>query len=271
MQALTLTAYQGWRWLAEGFRIYRKNPHFLALLLLCYWMVFLLLKTPPILGFFIAAVCTPIFSVGLMNACRDIDHEASPPPEAPLKPFPRRRPVLPVLFSGFGERQRPLLLLGAAYGAASFAVLAGTALFDGGLSFKVMLGLAPIDDKASVDISLLKSQQFWLLLHLPVVLAWWYTPLLVGWCGLSPAKALFFSCVAVLRNWRAFFAYGLCVLLVGVLLPLSVFSLLMLALPVATTLIAYIVTVLFLLVLAPSLVASFYVSYRDVFHIDTNA
>jgi hypothetical protein len=35
-------------------------------------------------------------------------------------------------------------------------------------------------------------------------MAYWYAPVLAGWHGLSPAKALFFSFVACLRNWRAF-------------------------------------------------------------------
>ena len=37
----------------------------------------------------------------------------------------------------------------------------------------------------------------------------WYAPALVHWYGVSPAKSLFFSVVAVLRNARAFLVYGL--------------------------------------------------------------
>jgi hypothetical protein len=36
---------------------------------------------------------------------------------------------------------------------------------------------------------------------------------------LSPAKALFFSFIACLRNWRAFLVYSLAILVVATLLP----------------------------------------------------
>jgi hypothetical protein len=42
-----------------------------------------------------------------------------------------------------------------------------------------------------------------------VSLAFWYAPALVHWYGVTPAKSLFFSVVAVLRNARAFLVYGL--------------------------------------------------------------
>ena len=43
----------------------------------------------------------------------------------------------------------------------------------------------------------------------PLMMAYWFAPLLAGWGRVSAVKAMFFSFVACWRNWRAFFAYGL--------------------------------------------------------------
>ena len=37
----------------------------------------------------------------------------------------------------------------------------------------------------------------------------WHAPALVQWHGVSPVKAVFFSVVACVRNFRAFFMYAL--------------------------------------------------------------
>jgi hypothetical protein len=82
---------------------------------------------------------------------------------------------------------------------------------------------------------------------------------------LSPAKALFFSFVACLRNWRAFLVYSLAILVVATLLPGLHARHSRDAAAGSAALLAIVMTVLLILVLAPTLFASFYVSYRDVF------
>ncbi len=48
-----------------------------------------------------------------------------------------------------------------------------------------------------------------LALHIPLFLMFWHAPALVHWHGVTPAKSLFFSLVACLRNFGAYFVYGL--------------------------------------------------------------
>jgi ABC-type transport system involved in multi-copper enzyme maturation permease subunit len=96
-------------------------------------------------------------------------------------------------------------------------------------------------------------------------MAYWYAPVLAGWHGLSPAKALFFSFVACVRNWRAFLVYSLAILVVATLVPGLMLGVLAALLPSGAALLTVLMTVLLILVLAPTLFASFYVSYRDVF------
>ncbi|MFY8104047.1 MAG: BPSS1780 family membrane protein, partial [Ramlibacter sp.] len=48
-----------------------------------------------------------------------------------------------------------------------------------------------------------------LALHLPLFLMFWHAPALVHWHGVTPAKSLFFSVVAVVRNFGAHVVYSL--------------------------------------------------------------
>jgi hypothetical protein len=47
MQALTLPARRGWRWLSEGFGIFSKNRLMLSLAVLGYWMLMVLINSFP--------------------------------------------------------------------------------------------------------------------------------------------------------------------------------------------------------------------------------
>ncbi|MEF8712136.1 MAG: BPSS1780 family membrane protein [Accumulibacter sp.] len=251
MQALTLPAAQGWRWLADGFRIFRKNHLMLTFLVVSYWVLMALVNIIPVLGTVATTLCIPAFSVSLMNACRRIEQGA------PLS--------LQLLFSGFASNLRGLLVLGALYLAATVGILAISALADGGALMAMMLaGQKPAEGVVN-DGSLLLATQIALLFLCPLMMAYWYAPVLAGWHGLPPAKALFFSFVACLRNWRAFLVYSLAIAVVATLLPGLFIGILATLLPGSAALLAVVMTVLLILVLAPTLFASFYISYRDVF------
>ncbi|EXI67688.1 MAG TPA: BPSS1780 family membrane protein [Candidatus Accumulibacter phosphatis] len=251
MQALTLPAAQGWRWLTDGFRIFRKGHVMLTFLVVSYWLLMALVNMLPVIGSVVTTLCIPAFSVSLMNVCRNIE---------------RSLPVTPqLLFSGFRSNQRALLVLGAVYLAATAAILVVSALADGGaLMAMMLLGTKPADDVlASGDI--LFAAQIALLLLCPLVMAYWYAPVLAGWHSLPPAKALFFSFVACARNWRAFLVYSLALVVAAVVLPALLLGALGTLLQLGAQLVAAGMTVLVLLVVAPTVFASFYVSYRDVF------
>ena len=101
-------------------------------------------------------------------------------------------------------------------------------------------------------------------LYLPVMFAFWFAPPLAAWHSTGPVKALFFSFAAALMNWRAFLGYGAVTGFVTLVLPFLLLSLLALVsggvyrFPVASLVLPL------LIVLLPTLFASFYVSYRDV-------
>lgn len=251
MQARKLTTRQGWGWLSAGFAIFFKNPPLLTLIILSYWLIVALVNSVPLLGPVIATVCIPAFSVGLMNASRNLDNGR------PLQ--------IQVLFSGFRTQTKTLLILGGLYLGASVLVLGASALADGGIFLQTMVGsYRPTPDEIGSG-EFLAAAQIALILMTPVVMAWWYAPVLVAWHGFTPGKSLFFSLVACLRNWRPFLAYGACVMLFGGLLPGLLLGVLVSILPDAANIVTSLFTLPLVFVLAPTLIASFYVSYREVF------
>lgn len=251
MQALTIPARRGWRWLSEGFVIFRKKQLMLSLFVLGYWMLMALISSFPIIGQLAATLLIPAFSVSLMNACRLIEQGG------PLQPQ--------LLFSGFDRNLRPLLVLGVTYILLSVIILGLTALVDDGALFNlVVMGQRP-DEEVLGSGSVMLAGQLALILFSPMMMAYWYAPVLVAWHDLPAGKALFFSFVACLRNWRAFLVYSAAVLVCGALVPGLALGLMSMAFADGAEMLSVVLTVLVMLVLLPTLYASFYVSYRDVF------
>ncbi|HPT50581.1 MAG TPA: BPSS1780 family membrane protein [Accumulibacter sp.] len=251
MQVLPLSAAGGWRWLSAGFGIFRKNHLMLTLLVISYWTLMAVVNMFPVIGTVVGTVCIPAFSVSLMNVCQSID---------------RGGPVsMPLLFSGFASHLRSLLVLGAIYLAATVGILAISSLFDDGALMRMILAGQKPEEESVASGALLTATQLALVLLGPLMMAYWYAPVLVGWHGFSPAKALFFSFVACVRNWRAFMVYALAIMAGATLLPLVVLGLFAALFPGATGVLTTVLTMAIVLIVMPTLYASFYVSYRDVF------
>lgn len=257
MRAQTLPAAAGWAWLTGGFAIFRRNPPLLALLVISYWFTILLLNVIPLFGAVLASLAIPGLSVGLMQACRDIERG--------------ERAGLPTLFASLKENPRTLPLLGGLYLLCTLGILGVSALVDGGELLAFMLSTRPLDPETAESGRLLLPFSVVMVLLVPLLMAYWYAPVLAAWHRLPVAKALFFSFVACWLNWRAFFVYSLGLLLVGAILPGMALGLLLALFPGAQNLLAALVTVPLVLMVAPVVFASFYVSYRDVFTISDSA
>lgn len=245
MQALTLPASRGLRWLIEGFAIFRRKPILLTFLVFGYWLSMAVISAIPYLGQIISFVLIPAFSVSLMNACRIVDEDDVIPPQ--------------VLFSGFHRNLQALLALGATYVVASMGILGLSALFDGGILFRMLVVGEMPDPEALAGTSVFIAAQLAIVLLVPVMMAFWFAPVLAAWHDMSAGKSLFFSLVASVRNWRAFLIYSLAVGIIGIFVPR-----LLGALGGGGSL-AAMFTVALSMVLLPTVYASFYVSYRDVF------
>ena len=248
MQARIVEARRGAIWLADGWRLFRAAPLGWLALVFAYWIIMTLASVVPIIGVAAASVMVPAFSVGFMAAARAAS---------------RRGPVeLGLLFEGFRHHRNSQLVLGAIYFACLGVLLAATMLVDeGALATWMLTGKRPDEEILQSD-DFLGALALAALLYAPVLMMFWFAPPLAAWHGIAPIKALFFSFFACLLNWRPFLAYGAVSALFALALPLLLLFVLMLA---SFKIAAMSLVFPLLLVLLPTLFASFYASYRDIF------
>jgi len=252
MQARIVETTRGARWLAEGWRLFRAAPLGWLAAVFGYWLLMTLVSLVPFVGVVAAAVLVPAFSVGFMALARAAGHKA------PLD--------MALLFDGFRHEPRAQLALGVVYLVCLGLLLAVSTLADSGALARWMIsGQRPTDE-------VLQSEGFITALvaagalYLPVMLAFWFAPPLASWHATGAAKALFFSFAASMMNWRAFLAYGAVMALLTLLVPfliVSAFAVAGAAAPPAAVIIFPLA-----ILLLPTLFASFYASYRDVFGYD---
>lgn len=236
-----------------GFAIFRRNPVMLGMLVVTYWFTVLFLNVVPVVGVLMASLAIPGLSVGLMQAARNLE---------------RGQPIgLQTLFGSLKDNGRTLVALGALYLCATLGVLGLSSLLDGGELMQFMLASNRAERAAVEDSDFLLSAMFVMMLMVPVLMAWWFAPVLAAWHRLSVGRALFFSLMACWMNWRPFLTYGIALLVVVGVLPGLLLGILLLLMPGAANLATAILTLPMVLVVAPTVFASFYASYRDIFGI----
>lgn len=247
MQARQLPFQRGWAWLYEGFYLWRRNPALLTFASFGYLLILVLISAVPLIGQPIASLLMPVLSLGVLNTCKAIEDGRKSGPD--------------ILFSGFKSNVPALMAVGGIYLAGSLLVLMITMLFDDGMLMNVLNGQA--DDAAELPAltDVLPGLLVAVALSTPVLMAYWFAPILVGWWGISGPKAMFFSFVACVRNWRPFLAFSIALMVVAGILPSLVLGILGAISPFLSSLLLLIVP----LVIIPVLFASFYINVRDVF------
>lgn len=225
----------------------------LGMLVVAYWFTVLFLNIVPVIGVLLASLAIPGLSVGLMQAARNVE---------------RGQPVgIQTLYGSLRDNARTLIALGALYLCCTLGALALSSLVDGGALLKFMLSNSRAERAMVEDADFTLSALFIMLLMAPVLMAWWFAPVLAAWHRLGVGKALFFSFIACWMNWRPFLVYGLGLLIVAGILPGVLLGILLLVMPGAANLVTALVTMPMVLVIAPTIFASFYASYRDIFGI----
>ena len=251
MQARVLPALRGWKWVTEGFGLFRAAPLAWFALVFAYWMAMTAIGLVKYVGVVAASILVPALSVGFMAASRAAE---------------QRLPVqISSLIAGLRQNVGAQLALGAVYFVALAALLAATTLADDGTLVRWMVDGERPSPEALASDGFMIALVIAAALYGPVMMAFWFAPVLVAWHGQSAAKALFFSFVASLINWRAFLAYGAGAALVLFVLPSALLLGAMLATGGKGRVALLGVLFPFLLMLLPTLFASFYASYRDVF------
>lgn len=244
MKLNLVPARTGILWVRLGIRTFFRQPLALAALFFMYMSVASLAMIIPYIGVVIALMLEPAARLGLMVAA----HEAS----SSRFPMPT---VLIAAFRAGRERMKAILMLGVLHAVACAAVL---------------LLVSVVTPEVPKGTTVTPQQQLGtmlptLLLYMPVSLLFWHAPALVHFHGVSPAKSLFFSMVACLRNWAALLVFGvgwfLTILLVS--LPLSLITSMASSPQAALPFIAPV-----LLTIAAMFSTSIYFTFRDSFTAD---
>lgn len=180
----------GIQWVKLGIQTFLKQPLALAGLFFMYMAAVLVLSAIPAIGPLVGGMLVPAATLGLMAATAEAAKGRFPMPSVLLSAFRAGR-----------QRARAMLLLGAIYTAGS--------MLASGLA-TLLAGAPAVPAAASADAApqLDGGAVLALLLHTPLFVLFWHAPALVHWHGVSPAKSLFFSAVACLRNIGALLVYG---------------------------------------------------------------
>ena len=242
-------AKNGWSWLVRGFALFRKSPPMWLFLVFTYWIAATLLGQIRYLGPAASTLLLPVFFVSFMVMCAVLDRGGL------LRPS--------LLFSGFRSGLGTLIALGALSLVSIVVVLGIASLADSGALMTLILSGQRPSVEAMQDGSVLNAMLVAALAATPVAMAFWFAPVLVAWSRIGAAQSLFYSFFAVWRNWRAFFVYGAVLALAGaVFLIILTFAAL---LAEEKMQVLHSLALILTLVSWPTLFASLYASYRDIF------
>ncbi len=245
-----MPALTGWSWVKRGFAYFKQQPAEMLSLFFAYMFCLLLAGIIPLLGAVLPFLLMPVFSMGFMQACQDID----------LK----KKVTLPVLFSGFRAKRWPALInLGVLFLLAMTVAVAASKLVGNAELFTVLTSTEPPDPKTVDAGNLMQGMLVMGLVFMPALMAFWYAGPLIFWQKMSVAKALFFSFLSVKRAWRVFLVYCLCWMLLAGLLPALILEVLVAIAGQEAMLLLFMLPVLS--VLTTIRYCSFYPSYTDVF------
>jgi hypothetical protein len=244
MDARRLPARHGVLWLLAGFALFRRQPPLMTALTFGYLLTVIVVNLIPKIGPVLLPLLLPALTVILANGCRAIERGQTFDGEA--------------LLFGLSAQRAGLIRLGGLH------LLGSSLLVLGGYAFGDPINISDGMSQEEAE-ALLTDLGIIMVLASPLLMAFWFAPLLTAWNGVSAGKSLFFSFVASWRNWRCFAMYGLGLALVGAVLPGLILIVAGLISQSLLGILSVALRMLLIFGLAPTLVASVYLSYRDVF------
>ena len=223
-------AGQGWTWIAEGFGLFKRAPGIWIALVVILFVILVVLAFIPLLGAVATFLVVPVFVGGLLLGCRALQGGGE----------------LEVahLFAGFKAHTGNLIVIGALAIAGWIVVMLPVIVIVGAGAFLAALR-GDAAGVAALGGSFMLAWLVALALSIPIYMALWFAPALVVLRGMAPIEAIKESFLGCLRNVLPFLVYSIVLMVLGIVA----------AIPLG----------LGWLVLGPTLIASVYVSYRDIY------
>ena len=216
MKLQIVPAKQGLVWVKQGIRTFWRQPLAFTGLFFLFMAWVSVLSMVPFIGAALALLVLPAATLGLMVATEQAASGKFPMPT-----------VMLVAFRAGQQRLKAMMVLGGLYALSFLAVMAISALVDGGGFAKVYLANAPITPEVVNDADFQTAMWLTTILYVPLSMLFWHAPALVHWHGVPPVKSLFFSAIACWRNLGAFAVYLLAwagVLVAGAILIVLISS-----------------------------------------------
>jgi len=216
MKLQIVPAKQGLLWVKQGIRTFWRQPLAFTGLFFLFMAWVSVLSMVPFIGAALALLVLPAATLGLMVATEQAASGKFPMPT-----------VMLVAFRAGQQRLKAMMLLGGLYALSFLAVMAISALVDGGGFAKVYLANAPITPEVVNDADFQTAMWLTTIMYVPLSMLFWHAPALVHWHGVPPVKSLFFSAIACWRNLGAFAVYLLAwagVLVAGAILIVLISS-----------------------------------------------
>ena len=234
---------------------FRKKPLAMLGLFFIFLTVVNLLSLTPWLGIALALAMLPAATLGFMTAAREVAQGNYPMPT-----------VLLTAFRVGLQRLHAIAVLGMLYAVLFGLSMAVTQCEDGGQFVRIYLLGESIAPEALRELMSKGDFQMAAMLagtlNVVIAMLFWHAPALVHWHGVSPVKSLFFSIVACVRNFPAFFVYLMGWIGLTMLVVLGA-SLLFTA--VAGPVVGSVLMQLTLMVITAMFFTSQYFSYLDCF------
>jgi len=231
MEVRQVNAGNGWTWIVDGFTLFKQSPVIWIALFFIYVLIAMVLSIIPVFGPIVLNLLAPVFMAGFMLGCKAIEEG--------------EELEINHLFAGFKLHTSRLITVGGIY-LAGIIVVVGVVFIATGSA--ALIGENPAHDPASLAEGgkLLLSMLIALGAIVPLVMAYWFAPALVVFHDIKPVDAMKLSFKACLSNVVPFLVYGLItmVLMLLAVIPLG----------------------LGLLVMIPTITASLYTSYKDIFN-----
>lgn len=234
MNSKTVPIGRGLDWITEGFGLFRLNPLIWIVNLVIFIALATMLALVPLIGSIAALVLQPVFVGGMLLGCQALEQGQE------LR--------VDHLFDGFRQNTQELAMVGVYSAVAYFIVgMVVVMIVGGAVGLSVLGGLSDQQVLAmgGAMVGFVLSGLIGLALTVPIAMATWFAPALVLFGKLSALDAMKASFAACWRNMLPFLLYG-----------------------VVALVLAFVAAIPFglgLLVLGPTLIASVYTGYRDIF------
>lgn len=233
MEIHQVNAKQGLQWILSGFYLFRKAP--LAWIMVCFTLILVAMTVSliPLVGKFIFTLISPVFLAGIMLGCKNME---------------QGRPLeIAHLLAAFRTNPASLITIGGIYLIGQILIIGLVVLIGGSQMTDMLLYGKRVDESELMGVmsSMLTSSLIAFTLSIPLMMASWFSPLLVIFHNVPPIVAMQRSFFACLRNFIPLQVYGitLIVLIILCLIPYGIG----------------------LVVLIPTMFTSIYVSYKDIF------